>query len=718
MFSHTSLVGHVIHVHLAEASLSAVTSFMRGTFVFDSGSHTVRLGKFPALLLPASLQIEEGSTLSFALVAPDGSVKTQTRTGAVVRSKDGSLRIIGKSTSEPKHKAEDGWTIRVYRFRAYMKHAGIESDEALPQWITDSITRQRLFWNKLSYICREARRACSDVPLEVIQQFIAETIRPSIDAFNNSLGHSKGKLAYPKVLKTEEPNIEGLWSFVGELKKRGESGKPNPPTLEDTIRTFAAQFKTDLTPVTNFQRDFSSLAKAAAEEFGLRNWEFVSQKTSFEAALKRRRKLKMNFTSGWPNLKYPDQLGYDNWSISYYLNSADIKIADLNERGIASLQLGKPVLPASSGHPLMEKRRARTRTLRPALITISDRETRSRFDLRFGVLQSRQLPEEGWLKEWKLIHKDGTFWLCLIVQVRQLTADSNQAAAGVDIGWRRTETGIKIATVYDPTRKQSKEIHLDLNSSPTDTKVREQFVICMGPNRAWRRHPILSTLEGANVFDALSALQHKQDMAKDLLKIAIQDILGKETPIWLKKAGRSGLKKLVELFPQQSPELVAAIEQWQKVDADYISTYRPARKKLAGRLGKGYEMVARDLCGWLAGHVGRIVIEESFLKKSAEHVSTTDSVSLRKSAKYRQIAAPGVFLTKLQNVARSYGLQLDKLPGAKTTTTCYHCGFSNPPSEKLDNYCGGCGKLINQDLNAAANLSSTGPDASLASGAE
>jgi hypothetical protein len=78
MFSHTSLVGHVIHVHLAEASLSAITSFMHVTFVFDSASHTVRLGKHPAILMPAGLQIEEGSTLSFALTAPDGIVRTQT----------------------------------------------------------------------------------------------------------------------------------------------------------------------------------------------------------------------------------------------------------------------------------------------------------------------------------------------------------------------------------------------------------------------------------------------------------------------------------------------------------------------------------------------------------------------------------------------------------------------------------------------------------------
>ena len=170
---------------------------------------------------------------------------------------------------------------------------------------------------------------------------------------------------------------------------------------------------------------------------------------------------------------------------------------------------------------------------------------------------------------------------------------------------------------------------------------------------------------------------------------------------------------MVKLFPQQNTELITTIERWQKVDAEYIATYGPARKKLAGRLEKGYEMVARDLCGWLAGHVGRIVVEEPFLKKSAEQLSTDDAVSLRKSTKYRQIAALGVFLTKLQNVAPSYGLRFEKLPGTKTTTTCYDCGFLTPPSEKLKNFCGGCGKLISQDFNAAANLSCLGTDARL-----
>ena len=158
------------------------------------------------------------------------------------------------------------------------------------------------------------------------------------------------------------------------------------------------------------------------------------------------------------------------------------------------------------------------------------------------------------------------------------------------------------------------------------------------------------------------------------------------------------MKKLVEMFPEHNPELITAIEQWEKIDAAYAAAYGPARKKLAGRLEKGYEMVARDLCSWLAGHVGRIVIEEPFLKKSAEQLSTDDLVSLRKSTKYRHIAALSVFLTKLQNVAPSYGLQLEKLPWAKTSSSCYHCGFLNPSSEKLENFCGGCGRLHQRRL--------------------
>ena len=174
----------------------------------------------------------------------------------------------------------------------------------------------------------------------------------------------------------------------------------------------------------------------------------------------------MNFTDGWPGIKYPDQPGYDNWNISYYLNSADIKIANLNEQGISSLRLGETGFTSIEWSSSDEKAAGAETPATACDYLDRGQKTHSRFDFRFGILQNRQLPDDGWLKEWKLVHKDGKFWLCLIAQVRQPKADCNQATAGVDIGWRRTETGIKIATVYDPTRKQSKEIHLDLDSRP------------------------------------------------------------------------------------------------------------------------------------------------------------------------------------------------------------------------------------------------------------
>ena len=163
--------------------LSAIMSFMRGTFVFDSASHTVRLGKHPAIPLPASLQAEEG----FHTQLCSSSTQRHSENADTHRRCLFALRMVlfvslasyVSARAAPKTAGQSGFIAS----GPIRNTLGIESDEALPQWIIDSITRQRLFWNKLAYLCREARRACSAVPMEVIQNFITESVRPSIDDF-------------------------------------------------------------------------------------------------------------------------------------------------------------------------------------------------------------------------------------------------------------------------------------------------------------------------------------------------------------------------------------------------------------------------------------------------------------------------------------------------------------------------------------------------------
>jgi transposase len=79
-------------------------------------------------------------------------------------------------------------------------------------------------------------------------------------------------------------------------------------------------------------------------------------------------------------------------------------------------------------------------------------------------------------------------------------------------------------------------------------------------------------------------------------------------------------------------------------------------------------------------------------------VTNDDPDSLRNSTKYRQIAALATFVTKLKTVAPLYGIEVVEVPAQNTTTFCYLCGHTNPSSEKLENVCGGRGKVINQDV--------------------
>jgi len=99
---------------------------------------------------------------------------------------------------------------------------------------------------------REARHNCTPVPTDEIIAFVHGTILPAIDAFNGELGRSKGKMKHPRKLKTDAPGVDGLWHFVGELRRRIEIGRAVPGGLLDMVVRFAEQFKADYTPLTSF----------------------------------------------------------------------------------------------------------------------------------------------------------------------------------------------------------------------------------------------------------------------------------------------------------------------------------------------------------------------------------------------------------------------------------------------------------------------------------
>ena len=67
----------VLYFHAGDTLLATTKAFTHGGIVFDpAGSVTV--GRMPAIPFPSGLKLEVGKSLSMQLVAPDGTLKSQT----------------------------------------------------------------------------------------------------------------------------------------------------------------------------------------------------------------------------------------------------------------------------------------------------------------------------------------------------------------------------------------------------------------------------------------------------------------------------------------------------------------------------------------------------------------------------------------------------------------------------------------------------------------
>ena len=735
-----------IFVHAADGSLKTTKSFTHGGIAFHLAESTVAFGTLPPVQIPVELPLQEGATLKFQLIGPDGTPRPQQRSGVLKgdERQPGILRISGMAKTPRKFSVEDGWSNAVYKYRAYFTHTGLNTTVEIPEWLKASITRQRNFWNRLAWLCREARRKCSPAPSEEISKFVNETILPAIDALNDSLGRSKEKMKHPAKLKTGEPGVDRLWKFAGELRGRIEKGRRVPDGLLEKVVAFAEQFKADYTPLNEFLNHFVSIAALEATALQLRRFEIRPTVTAFKAALDRRKTTKVPWSDGWPLIKYPDSPKADNWGLHYYLNKAAVDSALLEfGTGVPGLVFGSPLDPAKTGHPELTGVAAK-RKLREAEISISGPD-HEQWRFRFGVLQHRPLPENSHIKEWKLLFQDGVPWLALIVELQRPLPAAGGFTAGLEVGWRRTEEGIRFGTLYEPVGSTIRELTIDLQRSPKDHKDRVPFRIDMGPNRWEKRNIALlftkrkpgDELRFAKASDSIrqtatlfpdwkpgdtvpnllmvkNALQSRRYYAMNTAKIELRKYLGEHTPAWLEKAGRRGMLRLREDLKDDSVAQ-AILNPWLLNDEQIGRLIKAYSIWSMRRMEYGQAQVAHDVCRYLRDKgVSRLVVESNFVAKVAQQQHNDDSTVLKRSQKYRQFAAPAKFLVILKNTAVKYGLAIDEHVNLNISRICQYCDHLNPATEKESYQCENCKRVVKQDQNAAVNLARFGSDPELA----
>lgn len=714
MFEKLTFENRILQVHLAKISLSITKAFTHGGIVFTPAMAIFKNSE--PLPLPPELIPCDGLIIQMQLVGPEGKPRQQTRTIKLVENKNEPGRFFapGMSRTPRRFSPEDGWGISIYRFRAYFTHVGVESDPELPGWIAATINRQRGFWNRLAYLCREARRECSDVAPEEIAAFVTTRVAPAIDGFNRlPLDPSSEEKHSPK-LRLPEPDMGAIRGLIAALQKRIKRALPVPTGLLDELLEFVDAHQPDYAPIETFVRDFNAIANSEAKTLGLRWWEAQQTMTAFRAAMRRRRTAAMSFRDGWPRIRYPDSPGNGDWGIHFYLNKSGVPASDLDsERGVPGLRFGPRMDPALTGHPQMSGRRKRSRALRQAVISLTG-DQRKQQSFTFAVLQHRDFPPASHIKEWKLIQREGALWLSITVEHQRQLPKQGDAAAGLDIGWRKIGDSIRVAMLYEPVGGAFQEIKVNLSESPGDPAQRKRFHLDMGANRWIKRH-LPQLLPGwtpgmtiPSVMDISETLQRRRAELQSDAKLAVAACMDGRVPEWFNRIGRRGLMKMLG-DPVMNVETKAALTLWANEDARLGKLVSSFLSQTARGVEYGHLQIAHDICQHLRDlGIYRLNIESTFLARASRQRENGDAQELRVSQRYRHFVAPGRLIASLRATAPKYGITVESYNPTNSSRTCYLCGGLNAATSALLVTCAHCGQVVDQDRNASVILSRMG----------
>ena len=702
--------------YAADASLATTKAFTHGCIIFDPQAGTMTVARMAPSAIPAGLVLERGREVNMRLIAADGTVKPQRRSGVIVEAAAGKLRIPGRARTPSRRTAEKGWGYTARKYRAYLTHPGVTGASSLPAWLTDSVARQRQCWNSLVARGRSALRQCSDVSPEQIRAFVNEAILPAVDAFNQKQGRGT-KMGHPSYLKVGEPSLAALRRFAGKLRADARHGKAVPESLEIMVTEWLDGHFADYTPIQEFERDLDRLIKQEADALQLRFWERRAVGNALLETFTRRRRQKPAFTMGWPGYVAATDAAFGDWGIHYYLHSAGIQADAVFNGGVRGLWLGPPLAAHRTGHPnACGKAFGIRRQFRAAEIAIPDRATGQIWRLPFAILQHQPFPEEAFLKEWKLVQARGKLHLILVMQARRAAVGAfaeGEPVAGMDLGWRRDGSGVRVATIFNPVRKGFVTVFVDLVNRSPHTASRPPFQVFLGPSRRGVRQAMNADREGRPAFldtiEGCRQLRRSRDLAKDRLKLEIRAILGDAAPVWLVRAGFRALRSLAE--SATDPALKRLVTAWAERDAPLAALHREYSERIRARLRKGYEWVAHDIGRMLqADGIRVLAIEDRFLAQTAQNRHGADQAALQSGMQYRYSVAPDLLVRTLDQILPSYGVRIAHCAPRNTTRRCHRCGAINEVGSELQFQCSECGAILNQDRNAALNLSSAAVD--------
>ncbi len=265
----------------------------------------------------------------------------------------------------------------------------------------------------------------------------------------------------------------------------------------------------------------------------------------------------------------------------------------------------------------------------------------------------------------------------------QLPAAVDTNACGIDLGWRKVNDGIRVATIV------ADDIGHQFITLPPVFIERRRRIVELDSRRALSAEAARRPLRGLKWPDAppplrplaMAALRTRR--SEDLWALALE---------WRTHA-------------DWHPEAFAALDGWRSQDRNQWMQ----REGLSNRIVNARRYFYRDAVKKIVARYGLIGIEAVNWADIGRRVNRdgADNEIATSTATYRLLAAPGCFIQELRRSAAAGGARIHE-HGGKSSFICHDCGAENFPADRSELVftCSNpsCGSTWDQDVNAGGNL--------------
>ena len=381
----------------------------------------------------------------------------------------------------------------------------------------------------------------------------------------------------------------------------------------------------------------------------------------FSATLRR-----MSKNGGSPRIQHRLR----SFSIPHRYTGGGIRIDKLSGKRAERLRINFP----SSTVYLKNDRESR----RNRVVNASFRVGEANVGMR--LVLHREIPPDAIIKCVRLIGRKQSptmnweTYLAITVEIPfvQPTTKPTLNIIGIDVGWRLVGDQVRVAVAYDGRR------HHELLLPLTFTQRRL----------------------GAVSFDRRRLCQQLCDAALERCKVELKT-LGLAVPV----QARNGFLMQMLRDEHTASEARPILERWKR-DNDAL---RRKVLMLENAMTRRRDHIYREWSAEIASTNDIIRVEDLNLPEMYDFLASEEPkaavYALWMSRERRKLASVGLLISMVSNAARMRGKTFEKSAAAWTTRTCSRCGgYFEVEGPKLVGKCQSCGRVADQDWNAAENI--------------